>query len=50
MAVAGETGGQSQTPEMTIILDGEFDPELLAVKVRDGNNALSSRGITLKTG
>lgn len=49
MAVAGQDAN-TQPQQTTIILEGEFDREALAVKVREGNNALSSRGIALTTG
>lgn len=43
--VAGMSNSQSNQP--IIILDGEFDNEVLAVKVRQGNNAISSRSIRI---
>jgi hypothetical protein len=46
--VAGMAGPpSSRASGMTIILDGEFDKEALAVKVRQGNNAISSRAIAI---
>jgi hypothetical protein len=44
--VASSAGG-AQTQSTTIILDGEFDKEALAVKVRSGNDAISSRSISI---
>jgi hypothetical protein len=39
------SGAQNQST--TIILDGEFDKEALSVKVRQGNDAISSRSISI---
>jgi len=39
----------SQQPQVTnnIILEGELDSELLAIKVRDGNNTISAQTISV---
>jgi hypothetical protein len=34
----------AQNMQPTIVLDGEFDPAFLAVKVTMGNNQISSQG------
>ena len=44
---AGMTGPAGMAGAPVIILDGEFDKEALAVKVRKGNNAISSRSIRI---
>jgi hypothetical protein len=45
--VAGMGGPRPTSTSTTIILDGEFDKEALAVKVRQGSNAISSRAISI---
>lgn len=47
--VASSVSRNEQAMQPVIVLEGEFDNEFLAVKVREGNNAISSRGVVVRT-
>jgi hypothetical protein len=46
-SIAKSMGGAREAQAPTIVLTGDLDSEYLAVKVRRGNDAISSRGITV---
>lgn len=47
MAVAQNTGMTSGNMSPTIVLEGDLNTELLAIKVREGNNAISGKTLSI---
>jgi len=46
--IASQLSGQQAPASPTIILEGELDSELLAIKVRDGNNVISGQTVSVR--
>ena len=46
--IASQLAGQQPQVTNTIILEGELDSEMLALKVRDGNNVISGQTVSVR--
>ena len=45
--MAGQAGSQNNQINPTFVFTGDLDPEIMAIKVRQGNNAISGKSISI---